>query len=209
MSRRPASTQAPAAPFPRFPIACLPGPASCCCRRQPHSLPPMRPASTRRLALCSEEISQHRLNKMRGVTNHDRIDEELYQDYETEGAKQVLCLWQVGEMVWHVESQSDRAPSWQCINRVVWCRSGWPRRQRRWSGWRSRQPRWALPFWWWWFVFCSGGGGAGSRHWLCLLHVMTMHASELCFLARQQLAAVGQGCAVDEGPCAALLRGGV
>jgi hypothetical protein len=26
---------------------------------------------------------------MRGVTNHGRIDEELYQDYETEDAKQV------------------------------------------------------------------------------------------------------------------------
>ncbi len=36
----------------------------------------------------SEEISQARLNKMRGVTSHDRIDEELYQDYETEDAKQ-------------------------------------------------------------------------------------------------------------------------
>lgn len=35
-----------------------------------------------------EEISQQRLNRMRGVANHDRIDEELYQDYETEGAKQ-------------------------------------------------------------------------------------------------------------------------
>ncbi|PRW61315.1 DNA topoisomerase 6 subunit B [Chlorella sorokiniana] len=35
-----------------------------------------------------EEISQTRLNKMRGVTSHDRIDEELYQDYETEDAKQ-------------------------------------------------------------------------------------------------------------------------
>ncbi|KAI7846328.1 hypothetical protein COHA_000165 [Chlorella ohadii] len=35
-----------------------------------------------------EEISQARLNKMRGVTSHDRIDEELYQDYETEDAKQ-------------------------------------------------------------------------------------------------------------------------
>lgn len=31
---------------------------------------------------------------MRGVTSHDRIDEELYQDYETEEAKQVRgWLW--------------------------------------------------------------------------------------------------------------------
>ncbi|PSC70486.1 DNA topoisomerase 6 subunit B isoform B [Micractinium conductrix] len=35
-----------------------------------------------------EEISQSRLNRLRGVTNHDRIDEELYQDFETAGAKQ-------------------------------------------------------------------------------------------------------------------------
>jgi DNA topoisomerase VI subunit B len=34
--------------------------------------------------LCSEEVSQRRLNDIRGVKNHDRIDEELYQDYETE-----------------------------------------------------------------------------------------------------------------------------
>ncbi|EFN52240.1 hypothetical protein CHLNCDRAFT_26891 [Chlorella variabilis] len=45
-----------------------------------------------------EEISQHRLNKMRGVTNHDRIDEELYQDYETEGAKQKRLAKEAKEM---------------------------------------------------------------------------------------------------------------
>lgn len=33
---------------------------------------------------------------MRGVTSHDRIDEELYQDYETEEAKQVRSDRAVG-----------------------------------------------------------------------------------------------------------------
>jgi DNA topoisomerase-6 subunit B len=34
--------------------------------------------------LCSEEISQKRLNTLRGIANHERKDEALYQDYETE-----------------------------------------------------------------------------------------------------------------------------
>lgn len=34
-----------------------------------------------------EEFSQARLNHLRGVTNHDRIDEELYHDFETEDAR--------------------------------------------------------------------------------------------------------------------------
>jgi hypothetical protein len=49
---------------------------------------------------------------MRGVTNHDRIDEELYQDYETEEAKQAgaklghvgdgwaLEPWMPGHLAW-------------------------------------------------------------------------------------------------------------
>lgn len=52
--------------------------------------------SSRPLILHREEISQARLNKMRGVTSHDRIDEELYQDYETEDAKQVCSDRAVG-----------------------------------------------------------------------------------------------------------------
>lgn len=39
------------------------------------------------IVVSVEEISQARLNTMRGVKNHDRIDEELYQDYESEEAK--------------------------------------------------------------------------------------------------------------------------
>ncbi|KAK9840997.1 hypothetical protein WJX81_004968 [Elliptochloris bilobata] len=34
-----------------------------------------------------EEISQKRLNSIRGISNHDRLDEELYQDHETDEAK--------------------------------------------------------------------------------------------------------------------------
>ena len=37
----------------------------------------------------SEEVSKARLNRMRGVEHHDRIDEELYNDYESEEAKRV------------------------------------------------------------------------------------------------------------------------
>ena len=39
------------------------------------------------VAACSEEVSQKRLNSIRGVSNHERLDEELYQDFETEAAK--------------------------------------------------------------------------------------------------------------------------
>ena len=35
----------------------------------------------------SEEISHKRLNKVRGIVNHERVDEELYQDFETGDAK--------------------------------------------------------------------------------------------------------------------------
>lgn len=38
---------------------------------------------------CSEEISQKRLNSIRGISNHDRLDEELYLDHETDEAKKV------------------------------------------------------------------------------------------------------------------------
>jgi len=36
-----------------------------------------------------EEISKARLNRLRGLDNHERIDEELYHDYESEEAKKV------------------------------------------------------------------------------------------------------------------------
>lgn len=40
--------------------------------------------------MCSEEISQKDLNKIRGIDNHDRLDEELYQDYEDKDTKKVM-----------------------------------------------------------------------------------------------------------------------
>lgn len=36
------------------------------------------------IALTREEISQARLNTIRGIENLDRLDESLYQDFETE-----------------------------------------------------------------------------------------------------------------------------
>ena len=41
-------------------------------------------------ACCSEEVSQKRLNSIRGISNHDRLDEELYLDHETDDAKKVF-----------------------------------------------------------------------------------------------------------------------
>ncbi len=51
--------------------------------------------------MCREEVSQKRLNSIRGISNHDRLDEELYQDHETEEAKKARsaarftqrCVW--------------------------------------------------------------------------------------------------------------------
>ena len=44
-----------------------------------------------------EEISQKRLNRVRGIDNHERLDEELYQDFETDDARKVYArsflLW--------------------------------------------------------------------------------------------------------------------
>lgn len=42
-----------------------------------------------------EEISQSRLNAIRGVANVARLDEELYHDFETEDQKKV-CGWEEG-----------------------------------------------------------------------------------------------------------------
>lgn len=37
----------------------------------------------------SEEVSKARLNKIRGVEHHERLDEQLYHDYETEEQRKV------------------------------------------------------------------------------------------------------------------------
>ena len=41
------------------------------------------------LCTCREEISQKRMNSIRGIDNHERLDEELYQDFETDDARKV------------------------------------------------------------------------------------------------------------------------
>ncbi len=38
---------------------------------------------------CREEISQSRLNRIRGIQNLDRLDESLYQDFESDEARKV------------------------------------------------------------------------------------------------------------------------
>ena len=40
----------------------------------------------------SEEISQKALNTVRGVEHHERIDEELYQDFETQEERKVVLV---------------------------------------------------------------------------------------------------------------------
>jgi len=42
-------------------------------------------------AACREEISQNRLNRIRGIQNLDRLDESLYQDFETDEARKVCA----------------------------------------------------------------------------------------------------------------------
>lgn len=44
------------------------------------------------MARRREEISQRKLNTIRGVENHDRLDDSLYDDYETTPEKKVGCL---------------------------------------------------------------------------------------------------------------------
>ena len=42
--------------------------------------------------MCSDEICQKRMNSIRGIDNHERLDEELYQDFETDEARKVLLF---------------------------------------------------------------------------------------------------------------------
>jgi hypothetical protein len=61
----------------------------------PNPLPPFPPPHPRPAAhpapppAPSEEVSKARLNAMRGVEHHDRIDAELYHDFESEEARKV------------------------------------------------------------------------------------------------------------------------
>lgn len=50
------------------------------------------------VTLYSEEMSQHALNHMRGISNPDRIDEALYHDFESDAAR--VVGFRVGLEVW-------------------------------------------------------------------------------------------------------------
>ncbi|DBB08030.1 TPA: DNA topoisomerase 6 subunit B [Trebouxia sp. C0006] len=39
------------------------------------------------VTITIEEISQKRMNSIRGIDNHERLDEELYHDFETDDAR--------------------------------------------------------------------------------------------------------------------------
>jgi hypothetical protein len=45
----------------------------------------------RSLVHAREEISQKRMNSIRGIANLERVDESLYQDFETEDIRKV-CM---------------------------------------------------------------------------------------------------------------------
>ena len=49
-------------------------------------------SESRTILICSEEVSQKSLNKIRGIENHERVDEELYQDYEDDDTRKVIPL---------------------------------------------------------------------------------------------------------------------
>jgi DNA topoisomerase VI subunit B len=41
------------------------------------------------MCVCSQEISRSTLNRIQGLEDQDRLDEELYHDFESEEAKKV------------------------------------------------------------------------------------------------------------------------
>ena len=55
-------------------------------------------------------MSQRRLNDIRGVENHERLDEELYQDFETEADRKVRCTEDRDNVV--AEQQVGRVSTW-------------------------------------------------------------------------------------------------
>ena len=55
-------------------------------------------ATSNRIALCREEVSGAELNDLRGISNSERVDEALYQDFETALQRKVRasCLYWFG-----------------------------------------------------------------------------------------------------------------
>lgn len=43
-------------------------------------------------ACCSEEIGKSKFNSMIGLVDRERVDEALYDDYETDKAREVCLL---------------------------------------------------------------------------------------------------------------------
>lgn len=44
------------------------------------------------LGCCSEEIGKSKFNSMIGLVDRERVDAELYDDYETDKAREVCLL---------------------------------------------------------------------------------------------------------------------
>lgn len=51
------------------------------------------------------------MNSIRGIDNHERLDEELYQDFETNDARKVVCCW--CNVFWHMLLSSTVSRSLQ------------------------------------------------------------------------------------------------
>ena len=82
-----------------------------------------------KLGICREEVSQEALNEVRGIENHERLDEELYHDFETEDLKKAGG----GN---HVRICASTTKSYMALHR-----NGLPRRPRSLKGWRKRTQR--------------------------------------------------------------------
>ncbi len=96
----------------------------------------------------SEEISQERLNKLRGVANVKRVDQTLYGDYESEDARKVVYTYavQISPTLWGVLVYTTytliivavTASHTHTLTNTHTLRNGKPRRPRRWKSWKNK-----------------------------------------------------------------------
>jgi len=82
-------------------------------------------------------MSQRRLNDIRGVENHERLDEELYQDFETEADRKV---WRGQTRRWHPCSRCREATT-SPVSFGVHCRDAKQRMPRSWKSSQNSRRR--------------------------------------------------------------------
>ena len=88
------------------------------CLSSPPAAPPLLAAPSSRCPPArprarSEEVSQFALNRLRGVDNHDRVDEQLYCDFETDVARGKRLAKEAKELE-KLEKQSAKASRESC-----------------------------------------------------------------------------------------------